>query len=311
VTKKQPAVPQMRGVQAFLSISNDSSSVVSNLIPIDKIRFSFKQPRRYFDQAKMEQLIQSVKEHGILEPLLVRPLDGDYELVAGERRYRAAQALGLNEVPVTVRELSDKEALQVALIENLQREDLNPVEETEGILDLLALELVSSREEVISLLNRAANAKKRSQELTENVSRQLEQIEGIFAVVGRITPESFRTTRLPLLNLPIEILEVLHQGKVAYTKAHVLARIKDEVQRKALLQAAIDEDLSLSQIKERIARLNSADSEETLTNSSSLDKRIDTALRLVKQSKVWHDPKKQKQLEKLLAGLEALVSKGE
>ena len=86
-----------------------------------------KQPRRYFDPDRQAQLIKSVQEHGILEPLLVRPLaDGLYELVAGERRYRAAQELGLKEVPVVIREFDDKQALQVALIENLQREDLNP-----------------------------------------------------------------------------------------------------------------------------------------------------------------------------------------
>ncbi len=97
------------------------------------------QPRRYFDAEKLEQL---VKQHGISEPLLVRPLpDNQYELVAGERRYRAAVKLELAEVPVVVRELNDTEALQLALVENLQREDLSAVEKTEGILQLLALKL--------------------------------------------------------------------------------------------------------------------------------------------------------------------------
>ena len=146
-------------------------------LQLDRIVTSATQPRRYFDPEKLEQLTQSVKEHGILEPLLVRSLpdnkedtspgetpgvhDVRYELVAGERRYRAATAAGLTEVPVVIKELTDSEALQLALIENLQREDLNPIEETEGILQLLALKLESDTEGVISLLNQLANATKR------------------------------------------------------------------------------------------------------------------------------------------------------
>jgi ParB family transcriptional regulator, chromosome partitioning protein len=105
-----------------------------------------EQPRHYFDPEKLEQLVQSIAQHGILEPLLVRPLEtNQYELVAGERRYRAALKLGLSEVPVVIRQLNDEEATQLALIENLQREDLNPIEETEGILQLLAFKTRSER----------------------------------------------------------------------------------------------------------------------------------------------------------------------
>jgi ParB-like partition proteins len=113
-------------------------------------------------------LVLSIKEHGILEPLLVRPRSGgEYELVAGERRYRAAQKLGLAEVPVVIRKLTDEEALALSLIENLHREDLNPVEETEGILQLLSLKLNVAVEETISLLYRMQNEAKGK--VTQNV----------------------------------------------------------------------------------------------------------------------------------------------
>jgi ParB family chromosome partitioning protein len=113
------------------------------------------QPRRSFDPDKLEQLASSIKKLGILEPILVRQkASGEYELVAGERRYRAAKIAGLSEVPVVVRELSDKEALHLSLIENLQREDLNPIDETEGILQLLSLKLKLSVQEVVALLYR-------------------------------------------------------------------------------------------------------------------------------------------------------------
>ena len=122
----------------------ETQSVGDRDLPLTSICLPAQQPRRYFDPEKLEQLTLSVKEHGILEPILVRPVEGkpdQYELVAGERRYRAAQQLKLTEIPVVIRHLTDTEALQLALVENLQREDLNPVEETEGILQLLSIQL--------------------------------------------------------------------------------------------------------------------------------------------------------------------------
>lgn len=300
MTRKRSEVPQMRGVQAFLSPSNSvtTSPAADNLLPISKIHLPAKQPRRYFDSGKLNQLIQSIQAHGILEPLLIRPLEnGEYELVAGERRYRAAQAIGLQDIPVTIREFNDKEALQVALIENLQREDLNPLEETEGILDLMTLELNCSRDELISLLNRAANAKKRGQELTKNVLRQIEQVESLFAIIGRITPESFRTSRLPLLNLPPEILTALHEGQIAYTKAQAIARIKNEQQRQQLLDESIHKDFSLVQIKEKITRLTAANQTDSDELPLSLKQRVNQTLRAVKRSKALDNPQKAKKLK--------------
>jgi ParB family transcriptional regulator, chromosome partitioning protein len=137
MSKNRSVLPQMRGVSAFLSAPVEAAASI-NTVSISKIRLPSHQPRRYFDPEKLQQLTDSIKQHGVLEPLLVRPLQqGEYELVAGERRYRAAQAGGLEIVPITVRELSDQEAIQLALVENLQREDLNPIEETEGVLELL------------------------------------------------------------------------------------------------------------------------------------------------------------------------------
>ena len=145
---------QLKNVALFKD--DDESTKQSKSIQtlrIEQIVISSLQPRRYFDPEQLEQLTQSVKEHGILEPLLVRSLpDNKYELVAGERRYRAAIEAGLADVPVVIKELTDPEALQLALIENLQREDLNPVEETEGILQLIALRENLAVDEVISSL---------------------------------------------------------------------------------------------------------------------------------------------------------------
>lgn len=108
---------------------------------IAELRPSASQPRKTFDEESLAELAQSIAEKGVLQPILVRPLDGGYEIVAGERRFQAARQAGLTTVPVTVRELSDQEALEIAIIENLQREDLNPLEEAEAFQQLMGFGL--------------------------------------------------------------------------------------------------------------------------------------------------------------------------
>lgn len=283
---------------------DDLQAETNQTVKADQIHLPTKQPRRYFDPHKMQQLVQSIKEHGILEPLLVRPLrDGYYELIAGERRFRAAQILKLDSVPIISKDVTDKEAIQIALVENLQREDLNPVEETEGILDLLSLSLNISIGEITSILNQSANAKKRGLDLTDNVTRQLEEIESLLANVGRFNAESFRTNRLPLLNMPQNVLEILRQGKLEFTKARVIARIHDEDQRQALLEESVEQNLSLSQIKARIAAINSSKDMPEL----SLKELMGNAFTAMKKSKVWDNPRKAKRLAKLLAEIETLI----
>ena len=130
-----------------------------NLVPVSSLRPNPNQPRRHFDEAALRELADSIKSQGIIQPLLVRPHGGEntYQIVAGERRWRAAQLAGLKEVPVYVRELSDKEVMAAALIENLQREDLNPIEEAEALQALRdALEL--TQEELATRLGKSRPA---------------------------------------------------------------------------------------------------------------------------------------------------------
>lgn len=291
----------------------------ASLIALKDIHLPPQQPRRYFDPQAMKELVASVRQHGILQPLLVRPLStGGYELVAGERRYRAATESGLTKVPVVIRELSNQEALQLALIENLQREDLNPIEETEGLLQLLSVRLEIAVDEVISQLYRLNNEVtglvnhnvmvKSDEKTNHNVmvnSQEAIVIQEVFESLGRMGWESFVKNRLPLLKLPQEILEALRSGKIAYTKALALARVKDEPARNQLLSEAIAQNLSLGQIKERIKSLQSSPQSES--SVESLPQRLKTAYQQIKKSKVWEDPKKRRQLEQLLAQLEALT----
>lgn len=311
--KDQPYTSQLKGVAALLGESfNQTQSTANspNTIAISLIKLPASQPRRYFDPKKLEELSRSIKELGILEPLLVRPLPGEeYELVAGERRLRAAQLALLTEVPVVIREMDDITTSKVQLVENLQREDLNPVEETEGILELLSIELSVTRNEVISVLNSAANAKKRNLDLTENVFRQLETIESVLLSIGKFSAESFRVSRIPLLNLPIDVLEVLRSGQIEYTKARAIARVQDDQTRKELLEDAIAYNLSLNEIKRKIQEIESAAqlNSSSQTETASIKDRVDDTFQRFKKAKVWHDPKKKSKVEKLLAQLEALM----
>lgn len=275
------------------------------LLSIESIELPSSQPRRYFDSQAMQALVQSVKTDGILQPLLVRPLGEEkYELVAGERRYRAAKEVGLTEVPVIIRDLTQQQALRVALVENLQREDLNPVEETEGILQLLSHHLEYDLEEVVRLLYRMQNDVQR---MNDNViiHHETQIVVKVFSELGRMSWESFVSNRLGLLKLPSDIQEALRRGQIEYTKARAIAKVKDEPARKSLLEAAIAECLSLTQIKERIADLKAGTSEEE--PEENLKTKIKGVLTKANKSKAWSDPKKQKRLQKILIELESLL----
>jgi len=207
------------------------------------------QPRRRFEG--LEVLAESIREQGVLQPLLVRSLgNGRYAIVAGERRYRAAKMAGLAEVPVRVLDLSEKEARLLALVENLQREDLNPYEETLGVLELLSEELGKTREEVVGLLRQMKNAKEGR--IRDNVvPKDAQRVEDIFKALGRMTWESFVQHRLPLLGLPEDLRAALEEGTLPYTAALELKKVKDPEARARLLEEAKG-GLSLRELKAKV-----------------------------------------------------------
>lgn len=318
--KAQPYTSLLRGVDALLgedvaSILDDETAqveVAAELIPLGSIALPESQPRKYFNPEKLEELTQSIRVHGILTPVLVRSHGSSkYELVAGERRYRAAKLAGLKQIPAVIRQIDDERALQIALVENLQREDLNPVEETEGILQLLAVRLGMFPAEVVSLLYRMQNEAKGK--VTQNVLGNPEGklIQDVFDGLGIIAWESFVSVRLPLLKLPSDVLENLRQGKLAYTKAQAIAKVKDDEQRQEILGSAIGESLSLSQIKERVKGIGdelSANEPSRAVPPPTLKTRVETVYRSIRKSKAWDNPQKAKQLEKILTSLEKLIA---
>lgn len=307
----KPSTRRLRNVTLF----DDADEAVpsTSTVPLANIIISQTQPRRYFAPSAMQMLVESVKKDGVLQPILVRPVGDKYELVAGERRYRAAKEAGLTDIPVVVREMSDSEAVRFALMENLQREDLNPVEETEGILELLAITLELTTAEVPLLLQRLHKEIKRKklshnvmgQPLVESVPPELAIIQSVFESLGRMSWESFTSNRLPLLNLPADILEALRGGRLEYTKAKEIAKLESESERIELLEEAIASSLSLSQIRERVK------ASQPPPEKGEFAERIDATTKRVKKLKVWENPSKRSRLELLLKQLEELISEEE
>lgn len=221
-------------------------------IPITSILFNDKQPRKHIDDASLASLTDSVKQHGVVEPVLVRPRGQQYELIAGERRTRAAIASGLTEIPAVILELNEVQALEISVIENLQREDLNPLEETDAILNLIAIRLNMDIPSVIEGI-RALYDEARGRSGNINISSEVrEQVQEVFKMVGRFSPSSFYTNRLPLLQLPIDLLKEVRNGSLAYSKALKLARVKDERARQKLLQKVLQENLTGLEIEQEI-----------------------------------------------------------
>ena len=274
-------------------------------LSLSSIQLSEFQPRSYFDKVKLEELAQTIAIHGVLEPLLVREQGNVYELIAGGRRYQAAQLAGLSEVPVLVLDLTDQQCLEVAILENFQREDLNPIEETEGILRLLESRLQQERNNVTSLLYRLRNQQLSQSSRNVSPNPEIEVIKQVFEPLG-MNWKSFVETRLPLLKLPEDILQALREGRIEYTKAKVIAKLGDQQQREALLEKAILEELSLSQIKQEVSLLSKA-VEVTLDPQ----KEIQDLSQKLKKSQLWKkDPKKWKKAQGLLEKLRNLIVEG-
>lgn len=185
-----------RGLEALIPLApavETGQQVVE--LPLESIEANSQQPRHQFDQEKLEELAASIREHGVVQPVVVRPLgNGRYQLVAGERRLRACQALGLGSIPALVREMDSREASEVALIENLQREDLNPLEEAEAYRSLM---------EQYGLTQ-------------EEVARRVAKSRAAVANSVR------------LLSLPAEVQDALRQGRLTAGHARALLGLGDE-----------------------------------------------------------------------------------
>ena len=163
---------------------NKTNTDSGQTLRITEIEPNREQPRKNFDDESISALAESIKQHGILQPLLVRPYGSGYQIVAGERRWRAARMLGLSEVPVQIKELSDLEAMQIALIENLQRENLNPVEEAKGYSELVE-SFGMTQEDVAKTVGRSRSSVANAMRLLALPDEVLEMLENGELTVGR------------------------------------------------------------------------------------------------------------------------------
>jgi ParB family chromosome partitioning protein len=300
--------PYGGNLSALDTLFGEMPAAAAELVPISQIVPSRSQPRRYFDNDELKALAASIRKHGILQPLLVRPFDNDqFLLVAGERRLRAAKEAGLETIPVVVREMDDQQAYELALLENLQREDLNPIEETDAIVSLLSMRLAKTSEDVLQAI-RALRDIERGRG-GNNVVTKDEQtiIEEVFVATGRFTLHSFYTHRLPLLKLPLDILEAVRTAGLAYTKAREINRITDDAKRVALLERAVVDKLSLAELKELVkAELDGNSSRDDEPNFAIV-KRVKRHLsdkHIERLSK-----KHQREVQRLLEKLERLLTR--
>lgn len=187
MAKKQSGLG--KGLNSLLLENNVDNLASSSTLPINEIIPNKEQPRKTFDEEALQELADSIRQHGVLQPLLVRPMTtGGYQLVAGERRWRASRLAELKEVPVIIKELSDTEAMEIAIIENLQREDLNPIEEAEGL-----------------------------QALIDKCDYTQEQVA---VSVGKSRPAIANALRL--LRLPVEVREMTKNGDISAGHARAL-----------------------------------------------------------------------------------------
>ncbi len=283
----------------------ESPGIVQDTLLLDSIASPLYNPRTYFDPEKLQQLAESFKEHGMIGRLTVRPIEGKdkpYELVAGERRFRAAQLANLAEVPVEIKELSNQQAIALALEENLNREDLNPIEETEGILQLLSLSSGLEKPEITSLLYKMIKGR--------NVPTTFKEVvDQVFESIKNLTWQTFARDRLRLLNLPAPILEAIKQGQIEYTKGIEIAKIQAQSVQDELLNDVITNNLSIKEIKDKIAQYKgktSTDYSELSTEELIKDFR-QTYQRFSRSKKVWSAQKNRKKIETLMKQLKSLI----
>ncbi|HEY8417557.1 MAG TPA: ParB/RepB/Spo0J family partition protein [Limnochordales bacterium] len=203
-----------RGLRALIPAEGGDEPRTERL-PLERIRPNRYQPRTEMDPAALQELAESIRTHGVLEPVIVRPVEGGYELVVGERRWRAAQQAGLTTIPSVIRELTDQEAAVLALVENLQREDLNPIEEARAFQRLTELGLTQ---------------------------------EEVAAQVGRSRPAVANSLRL--LTLEPEIQQAVARGEVSVGHAKVLLGVDNPALRRKLVAEIVSKGLTVRQTEE-------------------------------------------------------------
>lgn len=244
MAKKQSGLG--KGLGALMLENNVDDMVSTSTLPINEIIPNKEQPRKTFDEGALQELADSITVHGVLQPLLVRPLlSGGYQLIAGERRWRASRMAGLKEVPVIIRELSDSEAMEIAIIENLQREDLNPIEEAEGL-----------------------------QALIDKCNYTQEQVA---VSVGKSRPAIANALRL--LKLPEEVRQMTKEGEISAGHARALLAFDNQAIMYEVAKQIVSDKLTVRDV-ERLAKrpTKSADKKQNAKHRDSFYDEVELSL---------------------------------
>ncbi len=251
----------------FASIFDDDVGVMDSpetggivTLNINDLEPNKEQPRKEFDPEQLNLLAGSINKHGVIQPLTVREKNGTYQIVAGERRWRAAKIAGLSEVPVRIMELTDSETAQIALIENLQREDLNPIEEANGY-----------------------------KVLSEKYGLKQEEIA---ASVGKA--RSSITNAMRLLELPEEVKELTRQGKLSQGHCKALLSVQDEVKQLELAHKTALEQLSVRQLESLCKALSNNNKKPALKQIPAFFTEAEISLKNLTGQPVKITPKKNK-----------------
>ncbi|NLX63912.1 MAG: ParB/RepB/Spo0J family partition protein [Clostridiaceae bacterium] len=239
-----------RGLEALISSANaleDARNSVMEL-KINQIEPSSEQPRKVFDQEKLEALAESIKNHGVVQPIIVRSEGNCYKIVAGERRWRAAKLAGLKTIPVIIKDITSREVMEIALIENLQREDLNPIEEAEAYKKLIE-EYSITQEEVAKIVgkSRAAIANSvRLLTLTDEIKEMLSD--------GRLTSGHARTlVAIPDPERQNQLAKIIVERNLSVRESEKLAASENKPKKKTEKRKAITkESIEIAELEEKL-----------------------------------------------------------
>ncbi|MZG53696.1 MAG: ParB/RepB/Spo0J family partition protein [Nitrospinae bacterium] len=204
---------------------------------IDEISPNRLQPRNYFDDEKLDELVASIKTHGVLQPVVVQKAGSGFELIVGERRWRASKKLGLKKIPAVIREVNDAQSLEIAIIENIHRQDLNPIEEAEAYARL-SNEFALTQEMVAEKVGKSRTA-------VANILR--------------------------LLKLSRNIKEDLISGKISTGHARALLGLEDSKQREALRKEIAKQDLTVRQTESRVNKIKNGGLKKPVRGKASKD----------------------------------------
>lgn len=249
-----------KGLSAIFMENDSENSNEAVTLRISEIEPNREQPRKEFDEQALAELSSSIMQFGVLQPILVRPLiDGGYQIVAGERRYRASRMAGLTEIPAVIRELSDNETMELALIENLQREDLSPIEEAKGYKTLME---------------------------TYDMSQ-----EQVAQTVGKSRPAVANTMRLLLL--PDDVLALVEKGDLSQGHARALLALENKALISAVAEDIVKKGLSVRQVEKLVKGFSAKPSKpRTKKNKPSYFSEVELALSEYLGNKVIVTPSK-------------------